>query len=113
MPPSVSMDSAPFHMPISCNMPAVTLLLHFPMYHLVIDEIPPGSHLTHITDLWAEYHRDNYQEQSLLLPFDKESSTVHLRDRLPPVPRSYSINRGRTFYIELAECLSSYSKSND
>ena len=40
MPPGVSIDSAPFHMPISSNMTAVTLLSPFPMHHRGIDEIP-------------------------------------------------------------------------
>ena len=119
MPPGVSIDSAPFHMHISSNIPAVTFLSPFPMHHLVINVIPPGSHLTHIPDLQAESHKDNHQKGSLLLLFDKESlasdqQQLHLRDRLPPVPRSYSNNGGRSFCIELTEQLSSYySKSND
>ena len=76
---------------------AITLLSPFTIHHLVIDEIPPGSHLTHIPDLQTESHKDNHQERSLLLPFDKQPPTVHLGGRLPPVPRRQSNNRRRTF----------------
>ena len=92
MPPGVSINSAPFP-----SIFAITLLSPFTIHHLVIDEIPPGSHLIHIPDLQTESHKDNHQEWSLLLPFDKEPPTVHLGGRLPPVPRSQSNNRGRTF----------------
>ena len=74
-----------------CSFPsvfAVTLLLPFTIHHLVIDETPPGSHLTHIPDLQTESHKDNQQEWSLLLPFEKEPPIVHLGGILPPVPRS-------------------------
>ena len=81
-----------------CSFPsvfAVTLLSPVTIHYLVIDEIPPGSHLTHIPDLQS--HKGNHQEWSLLLPFDKEPPTIHLGGRLPPVPRSRSNNRGRQF----------------
>ena len=97
MPAGISVDPAPFHISIFSNMPAVTLLSPVTIHHLVIDKIPPGSHLTHIPDLQTESHKDNHQEWTLLLPFDKEPPTVHLGGRLPPVPRSQSNNRGRKF----------------
>ena len=46
-----------------CSFPsvfAITLLSPFTIHHLVIDEIPPGSHLTHIPDLQTR----KLQEQS-------------------------------------------------
>ena len=92
MPPTVSVDAAPFP-----SVFAITLLSPVTMHHLVVDEIPPSSHLIHIPELQTESNKDNHQESSLLLPFDKEPSTVHLGARLPPVPRSQSNNRGRTF----------------
>ena len=72
MPPSVSVDAAPFP-----SVFAVTLLSPYTIHHLVIDEILPGSHLTRIPDLQTESHKDNHQEWPLLLSFDKEP-TVHL-----------------------------------
>ena len=85
MPPGVSVDSAPFHLSLLSNMPAVTLLSPLTMHHLVIDVIPPGSHLTHIPDLCTETHKDNHLEKHILLPLDKEPPTVNLRGGLPPV----------------------------
>ena len=55
------------------------------MHRLVIDEILPGSHLSHIADLYV-VNNDNHQEQPLPLPLDKESPPVHLGGGLPPVP---------------------------
>ena len=78
----------PLHLSLLSNMPAVTLLIitfNFTMCHLVIDEIPPGRHLSHIPDLYA-VNNDNHQEQPLPLPSDKESPPVHLGGGLPPVP---------------------------
>ena len=48
-----------------CPFPSVftvTLVSPVTMHHLVIDETPPGSHLTHIPDLHTESHKDNHQE---------------------------------------------------
>ena len=55
----------PLLLSLLSNMPAVTLLIitfNFTMCHLVIDEIPPGSHLSHIPDLYA-VNNDDHQEQ--------------------------------------------------
>ena len=82
LPSGVSIDSAPFYLSLLSNMPAVNSLAK---HHLVIDEIPPGSHPTHIPDLQTESHKDNYLEKHILLPFDKEPPTVNLRGGLPPV----------------------------
>ena len=112
MPPGVSVDSAPFHLSLLSNMPAVILLSPVTMHHLVIDQIPPVNHLTHIPDLQTGSHKDNHQDPPLLLPFDKESPTVHVGAGLPPVPRSQSSNRGRTF-CRVGRSLSSYWDNDD
>ena len=71
LPPGVSINSVPLHLSLLSNMPAFTLLSPFlTMRHLVIDEIPPSSHLTHIPDLYTA-NSDNHQ---------------HLRGGVPPVP---------------------------
>ena len=120
LPPGVSVDSAPpLLLSLLSNMPVVTLLIitfNFTMRHLVIDEIPPGSHLSHIPDLYA-VNNDNHQEQPLPLPSDKESPPVHLGGGLPPVPSRLvkKIEEGQ--FVELAELLperlSTYWENDD
>ena len=79
MPPSVSVDAAPFP-----SVFAITLLSPFIMQHLVVDEIPPGSHLIHIPDL---------QTKSQFLE------------------ASQTIEEGH--FVQQTECLSSYWENDD
>ena len=108
--------------PSICSYSLMCLLvIHlspFAMRHLVIDEIPPGSHLLHIPDLDAESRNVNYQDQSLPSPFDKESTPpVHLGGGLPPIPSKIVQKVEERHFIELAELLpehlSSYWENDD
>lgn len=88
--------------------------LSCPIYYayLVIDEIPHGSRLMHITEL--DTRKDNLPTPPST---DPAQNLVHLGGGLPPVPGKLTKKIEESHFIKmtelLPECLSSQGKNDD